>query len=102
MAGHAPPGIPVIDQNIGVSNLVSNLSKRFGSGIARNQVKLAYHAFAALLSNRNLQRRGIGGAAGRQYDEESLLCELLGDGAPNSPAYAYRQVAIVNLLAVRQ
>ena len=49
-----------------------------------------------------LQRRRIGGIAGRQHDHEALLGKLLGDGTADAPAHTDGQVAVVEHLAVRQ
>jgi hypothetical protein len=55
-----------------------------------------------LLDDGFLERRGIGGLAGRQNDEEALSGELLGDRAADAPPYAHREIAVIEHLAVRQ
>jgi hypothetical protein len=87
---------------VGVADPFADQGKRAGDGVLRYEVHLDRHALSAFRLDGLRQRRRIGRGPGGQHDEEALLGELLGDGAPDAPADAHGQVAVVDGPAVCQ
>ena len=92
----------VVHQHVRIAGLLPDPGEGVRYGISRNQVQLHDGAVAALLSNRGVQRFGVGGAAGGKHREEPFLGKLLRDSAAHAPAHANGQVAVVNVAAVNQ
>ena len=76
----------VINQDVWVAGLVPDLGERFRYGVARREVHLDDHAFAALFPDRFLQRSRVGGIARGQHDEEALFLQTSGRWLPLRPS----------------